>query len=195
MRALEHECGFLLKVIDYLLPKGELKRIRKRSKFDEFNNDWRVPPFVLQQKAVTFPKLQNRAHLTDLIQSDLKSRQVTFEPQRISEESDDDPMRHMRFDGFEAGIEVTRCENDNFVGQCQDELPAEDEARPITSDRHARAPKNLSAKPLAPIDYSSLSGQAHSAMSSEFTPQVKHKQRSRSKKRPLLDPLPARAYK
>lgn len=61
VRDLEHECDFLLKTMEYLLPKGELRNIRKRSKFDEINNAWRVPPFVLQSKTLVFPKLQNKA--------------------------------------------------------------------------------------------------------------------------------------
>lgn len=81
LRELEYECAFLMKSIGFLLPSRELESIREKSKFDKINNQWKVPPFLVQNKQVIFPKIA-RKQAMEMIINELDNRVVIFEDEK-----------------------------------------------------------------------------------------------------------------
>ena len=71
-RGLEHECDFLLKVVHGVMSPAELHKIRLKAKFDEFNNCWKLPVFVVQNQQTVFPKL-SKQQVRDFVHSEMKT--------------------------------------------------------------------------------------------------------------------------
>lgn len=48
-----------------LLTKNELYKIKDKVEFDFDKNKWLVPPFILKNKEVSFPKIANAINLVE----------------------------------------------------------------------------------------------------------------------------------
>lgn len=57
IRSMEREMAYCNQVMQMLMTKGELQKIRHKSKHVFDTNEWKVPAFYLAQAKVEFPKL------------------------------------------------------------------------------------------------------------------------------------------
>lgn len=57
LRLMDRENKFLNQVVKMLLEKREVEKIRKISRWKDEKNNFQVPPFVLKDKMVSFPKM------------------------------------------------------------------------------------------------------------------------------------------
>ena len=57
IRSMERELAYCNQVMSMLMTKGELQKIRHKSKHVFDTNEWKVPAFYLAQAKVEFPKL------------------------------------------------------------------------------------------------------------------------------------------
>jgi hypothetical protein len=48
-----------------LLKKQEIYKIKEKVEFDFEINKWIVPPFILRNKEISFPKIQNAMNLVE----------------------------------------------------------------------------------------------------------------------------------
>jgi hypothetical protein len=78
VRVKERESGLLYRILEKVLAPEQLGLIKQKSKFDDDNNSWKVPPFLLQpNKPLTFPKLPRR-QAQELVETELLSKTLRF---------------------------------------------------------------------------------------------------------------------
>ena len=57
IRVIEQENKFLTKIVQNILNKGELERLKAKTQWNEEKNEYVIKPFILKGKAINFPKL------------------------------------------------------------------------------------------------------------------------------------------
>ena len=57
IRVTELENKFLTKIVENILNKGELDKLKNKARWDDEKNEYLIKPFVLKGKSITFPKL------------------------------------------------------------------------------------------------------------------------------------------
>ena len=78
VRGKEKELAFYHTLVGQLLAPGEVPVVQSKSKYDEDNHEWLIPPFVVQQnKQITFPKLQKK-QAQEVMEKDLQTRAVVW---------------------------------------------------------------------------------------------------------------------
>ena len=78
VRVKERESGLLYRILEKVISPEQLNLIKQKSKFDDDNNTWKVPPFLLQpNKPLTFPKLPRR-QAQELVETELMSKTLRF---------------------------------------------------------------------------------------------------------------------
>jgi len=129
IRSKERECDFLYKIFNYILPPGQLRNIKQRSDFDETNQEWHVPSFVLQSSKTNLPKLPNT--------------------QPREEQSSREPIVRSR--GFQSPEGSAPVYRKHKQATTQDHS----EDRPTTSagKRYRSYPRRTPNKMLAPLDH------------------------------------------
>jgi hypothetical protein len=75
IRAQEKDLDFYQGVLAMLLTKNELYKIKEKVEFDFEINKWIVPPFILKNKEVSFPKISNAMNL---VEQHLEERELQF---------------------------------------------------------------------------------------------------------------------
>jgi hypothetical protein len=65
IREQEKDLDFYKGVLEMLLTKNELYKIKEKVEFDFERNKWLVPPFILKGKEVSFPKISNAMNLVE----------------------------------------------------------------------------------------------------------------------------------
>jgi len=191
IRSKERECDFLYKVLYNILSESEIRKIKKKSKFDEDNHVWHVPPFILQQNKTMFPKLP-KAQVREMVSNDLRSRNIVYKSPEmqyspLSEDTDyvNEDLRYARFESEYKEVPVTKC--NDFGNLPNKGMTQEVEDRPITSGAgRMRVSKNVKPS-LAPINHKVLSEDAQLAVSGQET--LSNKPSQTSKKNPILQPL------
>lgn len=58
-----------------LVTNNELYKIKDKVEFDYDLNKWTVPPFILKNKEISFPKISNAMNL---VEQSLEERELTF---------------------------------------------------------------------------------------------------------------------
>jgi len=75
IREQEKDLDFYKGVLEMLLTKNELYKIKEKVEFDFERNKWLVPPFILKGKEVSFPKISNAMNL---VEQSLNERELQF---------------------------------------------------------------------------------------------------------------------
>lgn len=75
------EIDFLNQVVSFLLTDEQLYKIKEKTKWDEDANRWRLAPFQIKQKEISFPKLGNAKQF---VQEELDNNEVQFNESRDS---------------------------------------------------------------------------------------------------------------
>jgi len=57
IRVIEQENKFLTKIVQNILNKGELERLKAKAQWNEEKNEYVIKPFILKGKTINFPKL------------------------------------------------------------------------------------------------------------------------------------------
>lgn len=65
IREQEKDLDFYQGVLAMLVTKNELYKIKDKVEFDFERNKWVVPPFLLKNKEVSFPKISNAMNLVE----------------------------------------------------------------------------------------------------------------------------------
>lgn len=77
IRTIERDLDFYKSVVDIILKQDQLYRIKAKSRYDNENNKWTVPPFVFKAAEVNFPKL-NMNRMKELINNEKDNNIVEF---------------------------------------------------------------------------------------------------------------------
>jgi len=154
VRGKDRELAFYQKLVGQLVAPGEVPIIQQKSKYDEDNHDWLIPPFVVQHnKQIVFPKLQKK-QAQEVMEKDLQTRAVVW-GDRVDQEDQDsggeDTLKKYQW--------LTSCEG----------RPLEMDNRPPTSGHRSRLvsrhSRNVLLEPL-PAD----KAQSSLPCASETTP-------------------------
>lgn len=93
IRNQDKDAKFYAAVLDILLTKAEIGKIKERSKYDEDKNEYIIPPFILRGKKVKFPKLGGRQSM-EMVNQEKENRELEFEEHNrgsdINVEDDDE---------------------------------------------------------------------------------------------------------
>ena len=65
IREQEKDLDFYQGVLNMLLKKQEIYKIKEKVEFDFEIKKWIVPPFILKNKEISFPKIQNAMNLVE----------------------------------------------------------------------------------------------------------------------------------
>ena len=63
IREQEKNLDFLNGIVEMMLKSGEMYKLKEKIKFDFDKNRWIIPPFIVKQKEVAFPKIVNAMNL------------------------------------------------------------------------------------------------------------------------------------
>jgi hypothetical protein len=77
IRSIERDLDFYKCVVEMLLNKDQIYRVKAKSKYDSDNHKWTVPHFTLKAEEINFPKLSmNR--MKELIKNEKDKNVVAF---------------------------------------------------------------------------------------------------------------------
>ena len=57
LKGVTDELKFFKQVVSKMLRSDELKKVRRKTVYDENSEEWQVPAFIFKQKEICFPKL------------------------------------------------------------------------------------------------------------------------------------------
>jgi len=63
IRDQEKDLDFLNAIVSMMLKEGEMYRLKEKVEYDFESGKWRVPPFIIKNKEVNFPKIKNAMNL------------------------------------------------------------------------------------------------------------------------------------
>ena len=64
---------FLNAIVSMMLKDGEMYRLKEKIKYDFESGKWQVPPFIVKNKEVAFPRIKNAMNL---VKEELEQREV-----------------------------------------------------------------------------------------------------------------------
>ena len=73
IRAQEKDLDFLNAIVGMMLKEGEMYRLKEKIKYDFEGGKWQVPPFLIKNKEVAFPKIRNAMNL---VKEQMEQREV-----------------------------------------------------------------------------------------------------------------------
>lgn len=65
---------FYKKIVKMLMKDEEVAKVKIKSTYDDANNDWNVPPFILKGKEVTLPSLKKVGY--DVMEREKENREL-----------------------------------------------------------------------------------------------------------------------
>ena len=75
IRAQEKDLDFLNAVVSMMLKDGEMYRLKEKVKYDFDAGKWQVPPFLVKNKEVNFPRIKNAI---SLVKEELDQRELVI---------------------------------------------------------------------------------------------------------------------
>ena len=75
IRAQEKDLDFLNAVVSMMLKDGEMYRLKEKVKYDFDTAKWQVPPFLVKNKEVNFPRIKNAINL---VKEELDQRELVI---------------------------------------------------------------------------------------------------------------------
>ena len=63
IREQEKDLDFLNAIVSMMLKEGEMYRLKEKIEYDFEVGKWKVPPFLINNKEVAFPKIKNAMNL------------------------------------------------------------------------------------------------------------------------------------
>lgn len=85
IKTQESEINFLQTVLNQFLDVNELMKIKQKSVYDQENESWTLPSFLIQQRRTVFPNLQ-RSQIREIVNNDLKNRKIKVKEHEDNEE-------------------------------------------------------------------------------------------------------------
>lgn len=58
IRDQEKDLDFLNAIVSMMLKEGEMYRLKEKIEYDFEGGKWKVPPFIIKNKEVNFPKIK-----------------------------------------------------------------------------------------------------------------------------------------
>lgn len=75
IREQEKDLDFLNAICSMMLKEGEMYRLKEKIEYDFETGKWKVPPFLIKNKEVAFPKIKNAMNL---VNDALEQREVVL---------------------------------------------------------------------------------------------------------------------
>ena len=75
IRDQEKDLDFLNAIVGMMLKEGEMYRLKEKIEYDFETQKWKVPPFIIKNKEVNFPKIKNAINL---VRDELEQREVVM---------------------------------------------------------------------------------------------------------------------
>lgn len=73
IREQEKDLDFLNAIVGMMLKEGEMYRLKEKIEYDFESGKWKVPPFLVKNKEVAFPRIKNAMNL---VRDELDQREV-----------------------------------------------------------------------------------------------------------------------
>ena len=88
VRTTSYDLKFYRKMVQMLMKEEDIARIKSKSSYDDNQDDWVVPPFMLKAKEVTLPQLKKNGY--DVMEQEKENRELALEGGDDSYEDEDD---------------------------------------------------------------------------------------------------------
>lgn len=75
IREQEKDLDFLNAIVANMLKEGEMYRLKEKIEYDFETGKWKVPPFLIKNKEVAFPKIKNAMNL---VKDEMEQREVVI---------------------------------------------------------------------------------------------------------------------
>jgi len=75
IREQEKDLDFLNAIVSMMLKEGEMYRLKEKIDYDFETGKWKVPPFLIKNKEVAFPKIKNAMNL---VKDAMEEREVVI---------------------------------------------------------------------------------------------------------------------
>ena len=63
IRDQEKDLDFMNAIVGMMLKEGEMYRLKEKIEYDFESGKWKVPPFLIKNKEVAFPRIRNAMNL------------------------------------------------------------------------------------------------------------------------------------
>lgn len=83
IRQQDMDIKFYRRIVDMVMNKEHLAKLKMKSQFDDATNDWNIPIFLLKNKEIALPSLQIKKQAQDLMESEKEQRQLVFEGEDV----------------------------------------------------------------------------------------------------------------
>jgi len=75
IREQEKDLDFLNSIVGMMLKEGEMYRLKEKIEYDFEAGKWKVPPFIIKNKEVNFPKIKNAMNL---VRDEQENREIVM---------------------------------------------------------------------------------------------------------------------
>ena len=79
VRQQELDIKFYRRVCEMIMKPEELKKLQMKSSYDDSNNEWHIPVFVLKNKEVALPSLSIKKQAQEFMENQKDERVMKFE--------------------------------------------------------------------------------------------------------------------
>lgn len=83
IRQQDMDIKFYRRIVDMVMNKEHLAKLKMKSQYDDATNDWNIPIFLLKNKEIALPSLQIKKQAQDLMESEKEQRQLVFEGEDV----------------------------------------------------------------------------------------------------------------
>ena len=88
VRTTGYDLKFYRRMVQMLMKEEDIARIKSKSSYDDNQDEWIIPPFMLKAKEVTLPQLKKNGY--DVMEQEKENRELAIEGGDESEDEDDD---------------------------------------------------------------------------------------------------------
>ena len=75
IRDQEKDLDFMNAIVGMMLKEGEMYRLKEKIEYDFESGKWKVPPFLIKNKEVAFPRIRNAMNL---VRDEMDQREVVI---------------------------------------------------------------------------------------------------------------------
>lgn len=95
LKTSEKEHQFLSQIISQFVDLNEILKIKNKSAYDEKQQMWNLPNFVIHQQKTVFPQLK-KSTCNEIVQNEMKQRKIIFKQQTSECENFNDPENQFK---------------------------------------------------------------------------------------------------
>ena len=76
IREQEKDLDFFNEIVKMMLKEGEMYRLKEKIEYDFETGKWKVPPFLIKNKEVAFPRIRNAM---SLVKEEMEQRDIVLQ--------------------------------------------------------------------------------------------------------------------